>query len=143
MAKRKVKAAVRTNSNHVYSSAVDPAKVQQSSSFNKGSSPAALTDINTLASLLKNPQEFENVKRLYQFCDYYVNYDSICAGAIKNIFIPFSQAPYKLIGGNKKSRAFFEKLFERNNLEDLVRGCANDYFKYANVFVYLNNDYTL
>lgn len=143
LAKRKVKAAVRTNNNRVYSSAVDPAKVQQSSSFNKGSSPAALTDINTLASLLKNPQEFENVKRLYQFCDYYVNYDSICAGAIKNIFIPFSQAPYKLIGGNKKSRAFFEKLFERNNLEDLVRGCANDYFKYANVFVYLNNDYTL
>ena len=126
-----------------FSSAVDPKTIYQSFQYNSTTMPTTITSIDTLRSILQNPQEFDNVKRLYQFCDYYVNYDSICAGAIKNIFIPFSQAPYRLTGGTQKGRDFFEKMFERNNLEDIVRGCSNDYFKYANVYLYLNDDYTL
>lgn len=136
---KKAKSKVRT----FYQGAVDPREVTQSFKFNSSTTPTAITSIDSLRSVLTNPQEYENIKRLYQYCDYYVNYDSIVAGAIKNIFIPFSQTPYRLTGGTKKSREFFEKLFEQNNLEDIIRGCANDYFKYANVYLYLNDDYTL
>lgn len=125
------------------SSAVKPSEIIQSFKYNSTTSPNAITSVDSLRSILTNPQEFENVKKLYQYCDYYVNYDSIVAGAIKNIFIPYSQTPYRLSGGTQKSRTFFETLFERNNLEDIVRGCSNDYFKYATVYLYMNDDYTI
>lgn len=126
------------------SAAVDPYvdTIIQSAKYNL-TSPISLTSLDTLQSILRNPQTFENITRLYQYCDYYINYDSICAGAIKNIFIPFSQAPYRLVGGNKKTRDFFTKIFDKNNLEDIVRGCANDYHKYGNLYVYLNDDYSI
>ena len=125
------------------SSATDPSTIIQSYKFNSNTSPASITSVDSLRSILSNPQEFENVKKIYQYCDYYVNYDSIVSGAIKNIFIPFSQTPYRLAGGTQKSRTFFTELFNRNNLEDIVRGCSNDYFKYANVYLYLENNHTI
>lgn len=149
MAKRLYASAVasgRAKQNNVrtfYSGAVQPREITQSFKFNSTTSPTSITSTDSLRNILTNPQEFENIKRLYQYCDYYVNYDTIVAGAIKNIFIPFSQTPYRLEGGTKKSRQFFETVFEQNNLEDIIRGCANDYFKYANVYLYLNDDYTL
>lgn len=137
------KKQTRSKVHTFYSSAVEPRNVIQSYKFDSTTMPVAITSIDSLRGILTNPQEYTNIKRIYQFCDYYVNYDSIVAGAIKNIFIPFSQTPYRLNGGTKKSRAFFETLFEQNNLEDIIRGCANDYFKYANVYLYLNDDYTI
>lgn len=101
-------------------------------------SPTSLTDLASIQSILKNPQDWTNFKKLLQICDYYINYDSMCSGAIKNILIPFSQTTkYSLIGGTDKSRKFFEQWLEVNNFEDVLGGLANDYYKYGQTFAYL------
>ena len=108
-------------------------------------SPSVLSDLSSLSSILKNPQEWTNFKQLLSFCDYYINYDSMCSGAIKNILIPFSQdARYRFTGGNDKSRIFFNSWLEMNNFEDVLKGLANDYYKYGQTYLYLyDKDYVL
>lgn len=101
-------------------------------------SPSTLSDLSSLSSILKNPQEWTNFKQLLSYCDYYINYDSMCSGAVKNILIPFSQdAKFRLSGGTDRARKFFNQWLEMNNFDDILKGLANDYYKYGQTYLYL------
>lgn len=96
----------------------------------------ALTSLNSLQSKLRNPQDWNSFLELLKYCEYYINYDSMVSGAIKNIFIPFSQAEPRLIGGDEEMRKYFNEFLIRNNFEDILSGLANDYYKYGNTYLY-------
>ena len=125
-----------------YIAAVNLDTITSSSKYTK-ISPSTIDSIDNVSSILRDPQNWTNFKRLLQICDYYINYDSMCSGAIKNILIPFSQASYRLVGGNQKNRKFYQDWLELNNFEDIQKGLANDYHKYGQGYIYLYDDGTL
>lgn len=116
--------------------------IDYSTKYTKTTS-SSLTSLDTITSILKDPQNWTNFKRLLEFCDYYINYDSIVAGAIKNILIPFSQPEYRLTGGDEKSVAFFNNWLNDINFKDVLAGIANDFHKYGQSYVYLHDDDSL
>lgn len=93
--------------------------------------------------LLKNPQDWSNFKDLLSFVNFYIDYDSMCSGAVKNILIPFSQTRYNLVGSTKKNRAIFEQILIKNNFEDILQGIAHDYWYFGQSYIYLNDDGTM
>lgn len=115
--------------------ALDPADIIQSGAKDSFDGQS-LTSLTSLQSQLRNPQDWNSFLTLLKYCEYYINYDSVVSGAIKNIFIPFSQTRPQLIGGNDEMRAYFKEFLLRNNFEDILSGLANDYYKYGNAYLY-------
>ena len=119
--------------------AANESTIEYSIKYTKSNS-STLTSVDTLSSILRDPQQWTNFKNLLSYCDYYINYDSMAAGAIKNILIPFSQAEYWLSGGSEKGRKFFNKWLDDINFHDILSGMANDYFRYGQTYLYLYED---
>jgi len=82
-----------------------------------------------------------NIVKLYQLSDYYVDADPIYRGIIKQVYAPFAVAdPYRLVGANEEVKAKYEAYYKRIGLQDVMESVFYQYFKYANVFVYLMED---
>ena len=82
-----------------------------------------------------------NIYKLYQLSDYYVDADPIYRGIIKQVYAPFSVAdPYRLVGANEEVKAKYEAYYKRIGLQDFMESVFYQYWKYANVFVYLMED---
>lgn len=129
--------------NQVYVSAFDFKKSQitQNSRYHNQENKAA-KNLSGLKSIIQNPQDWNNFYQLLQHVGYYSMSDSMCAGAIRNIMVPFSQAPYRLVGSNKKTRQIYQKILDKNNFEDILHGLAMDYWIYGQAYFYLERDYT-
>ena len=82
-----------------------------------------------------------NIVTLYQLSDYYVDADPIFRGIIKQVYAPFSVADdYRLVGANEEVKQKYEAYYTRIGLKDVMESIFYQYFKYANVFVYLMPD---
>ena len=82
-----------------------------------------------------------NIVTLYQLSDYYIDADPIFRGIIKQVYAPFSVADdYRLVGANEEVKQKYEAYYKRIGLEDVMESIFYQYFKYANVFVYLMPD---
>lgn len=125
----------------VYTAALDLTNSVQSSRYHNQQSSAA-DSISSIKNIATNPQSWDNFSRLLSHVAYYVTFDSMCSGAIKNILVPFSSAPYRLVGSNKKTRQFYDRVLDLNNFEDVLNGIAMDYWVYGQAYLYVEDDYT-
>ena len=89
-------------------------------------------------SILRDKQK--NINLLYEQSDYYSDADAVYRGIIKHVYTPYaSTTPFKLIGGTAKTRTKFMDYYTRIKLSDKWKSIALQYFKYANVYIYLFN----
>lgn len=92
-------------------------------------------------AILRDKQKFQNIQSLFQLSDYYIDADPIYRGIIKQVYTPFSVADqYRLIGENEEVKQKYMAYYERIELEDTMESIFYQYFKYANVYVYLMPD---
>lgn len=86
-------------------------------------------------AILRNKQQ--NIYRLFELSDYFVDADPIYRGIIKEVYAPFSTSDkYRLIGANEKVKQKYYDYYERIHLEDLMRSIFYQYWKYGNVYIY-------
>lgn len=90
-------------------------------------------------SILRDKQR--NINSLYELSDYYVDADPLFRGIVKGVYVPFALADdWRLIGANEQSKKKYEEYYERISLRDRMRSIFLQYFKYANVYLYLQED---
>lgn len=89
-------------------------------------------------SILRDKQK--NINSLYELSDYYVDADPIYRGIIKGVYVPFSVSDWRLIGANEATKQKYEEYYDRIGLADRMRSIFLQYYKYANVYVYLQED---
>lgn len=70
--------------------------------------------------------------------------DPIYRGIIKEVYTPFSIADgYRLIGENEQVKQKYLEYYDKIHLRDKMESIFLQYFKYANVYVYLMEDGTI
>lgn len=89
-------------------------------------------------AILRDKQR--NIVSLYQLADYYVDKDPIIRGIIKGVYSSFSVTPWKLIGESEQVKEKYEAYYKRINLRDRMASIFYQYFKYGNVYIYLQDD---
>ena len=90
-------------------------------------------------SILRNKQD--NIVKLYELSDYYVDADPIYRGIIKEVYTPFSIADgFRLVGANEKVKQKYIDYYKRINLRDKMESIFLQFYKYANVYIYLMED---
>lgn len=83
----------------------------------------------------------ENISQLYSLSDYFIDADAIYKGTIKHVYVPFSLFPkWRLAGTDDKTRQRFLDYYEAINLTKKMKSIFLQYYKYANVFVYVMED---
>lgn len=91
------------------------------------------------SAILRDKQN--NINSLYQLSDFYSDADPIYRGIIKEVYTPFSIADdYKLVGANEAVKKKYEDYYKRINLRDTMESIFLQYYKYANVYIYLMPD---
>ena len=81
-----------------------------------------------------------NITQLYELADYFIDADPIVRGIIKGVYATFAVTPWKLIGESEKIKQKYEDYYERIHLRDRMTSILYQYFKYGNVYVYLQPD---
>ena len=81
-----------------------------------------------------------NIVRLYELADYFVDSDPLVHGIIKGVYTPFSISRWKLVGTDEKIKKKYEEYYERINLHDRMDSIFYQYYKYGNVYIYLQED---
>lgn len=90
-------------------------------------------------SILRDKQK--NIIRIFELCDYFCDEDSLIKGIIKEAYTPFAvSSKHTLVGKNEKAKADYEEYYKRIDLEGLKRSIFYQFFKYANVYIYLAED---
>lgn len=93
-------------------------------------------------TIQRNKQD--NINKLYEQSDYFVDADPIYRGIIKEVYTPFSIAePFRLVGANEKVKQKYLEYYERIHLRDKMESIFLQYYKYGNVYVYLMDDGTI
>lgn len=89
-------------------------------------------------SILRNKQD--NIQRIYQLMDYYVDADPIVHGIIKHVYVPFSTcSDWYLTGSKEKTYALYEEQYKRMRLREKIDSIFYEAWKYYNVCCYLHN----
>lgn len=93
-------------------------------------------------SILRDKQR--NINSLYELADYYADADPIFRGIISGVYTPFAlSGEFRLVGANEQVKAKYLDYYDRIHLKDRMRSIFYQYFKYANVYVYLMEDGSL
>lgn len=124
------------NQPQVYVAGLGDASLDYGKKYSKIIPNSGIT-LSSLSSILKNPQDWSQHKKLLQYCAYYSHYDNMLSGALFNIFIPFSQVDFKLIGGSDETRSALQDWLSDISFEDLLEGMAFDYYMYGRFIAYL------
>ena len=89
-------------------------------------------------TILRDKQS--NIIQLYQLSDYYTDKDPIVKGIVHHVFVPFSTcSDWYLTGKNEKTIKLYEDQYKKMRLREKINGIMLEYWKYANVVVYLFN----
>lgn len=90
-------------------------------------------------AILRDKQR--NITRLYELADYFADSDPIFRGIIYGVYTPFAlNGDFRLVGANEQVKAKYMEYYDRIHLRDRMRSIFYQYFKYANVYVYLMED---
>ena len=93
-------------------------------------------------AILRRKQE--NIYKLFELSDYFVDADPIYRGIIKEVYTPFCTADnFRLVGSNEQVKKKYQDYYERIHLLDKMTSIFLQYFKYGNVYVYLMDDGTI
>lgn len=91
------------------------------------------------SAILRDKQR--NIVRLFELSDYFIDADPIFRGIVKGVYTPFAlHTPYRLVGANERTKDKYTEYYERIHLHDRMRSIFYQYFKYGNVYVYLQED---
>ena len=86
-------------------------------------------------------QKQQNINRLYELADYFVDADDLVGGAIHHIYVPFSLIDgWYLTGGDEKTREKYMEWFERISLNEKLRSWFYQYYLFYNVYYSLMED---
>lgn len=86
--------------------------------------------------ILRNKQG--NIVSLYQLADYYSDADPVVRGIIRHVYVPYTiGSPWMLTGSNEKTNKIYEEYYRKIRLREKLESIAVEYWKYANVFVYI------
>lgn len=89
-------------------------------------------------------QKQQNIYRLFELSDYFVDADPIYRGIIKEVYAPFCTADgFRLVGANEQVKKKYLDYYERIHLLDKMTSIFLQYFKYGNVYIYLMDDGTI
>ena len=89
--------------------------------------------------ILRDKQE--NIEQLYSLSDYFIDADPIYRRTIRHVYVPFSMYPkWRLTGVDDKIRARFFEYYDSINLRKKMMSIFLQFYKYANVFVYVMPD---
>lgn len=80
-----------------------------------------------------------NINNLYMLADYYTDADPIVHGINKHVYLPFASGEWYLTCDNEKTIDIFEDYYDKIRLSEFIDDILLQYFKYANVFVYIWN----
>ena len=87
-------------------------------------------------NILRNKQK--NIVSLYQLADYYSDADPVVHGIIKHVYVPYTVgSQWMLSGTNAKTNKIYEEYYKKIRLREKLESIATEYWKYANVFVYI------
>ena len=93
-------------------------------------------------AILRDKQK--NILPLCQLSDYYSDADPLFRGIIKEVYTPFSVADkYRLSGADEGVKAQFTAYYDRIGLENRMSSIFLQLYKYANVYVYVQDDGTV
>lgn len=80
----------------------------------------------------------DHIYEIYALSDLFVDSDSVLRGAIKGTYTDFSAAgKWRLKGGNEEDRRQLRAYYKKIGFDQFKRSVYLQYFKYANVFIYL------
>lgn len=80
----------------------------------------------------------DHLYEVYALADLFVDSDSILRGAIKSTYTNFSAAgKWRLKGGNEEDRRKFRAYYKKIGFDQFKRSVYLQYYKYANVYIYL------
>lgn len=88
-------------------------------------------------NILRDKQRY--IQDLYRLADYYTDADPIVHGVNKHVYVPFATGDWYLTCDNEKTIDIFEQYYKDIRLREFVDDVLLQYFKYANVFVYIWN----
>ncbi len=89
-------------------------------------------------SILRDKQT--HIYDLFTLSDYYVDKDPLFRGIVKGVYTTFSSTDWKLIGASEQVKQKYEDYYKRIHLRDRMDSIFYQYYKYANVYVYLMDD---
>lgn len=89
-------------------------------------------------AILRDKQK--NITRLFELADYFVDEDPIVRGIIRGVYSSFSMTDWRLVGDNEGVKKKYEMYYDRINLRDRMASIFYQYFKYGNVYLYLQED---
>lgn len=89
-------------------------------------------------AILRNKQQ--NIISLFQLADYFVDENPLVRGIVKGVYAPFSISPWRLVGTDEKTKKKYEEYYARINLLDRINTIFLQYWKYGNVYIYLQED---
>lgn len=89
-------------------------------------------------AILRDKQR--NIVSLFELADYYVDSDPIVRGIVKGVYAAFSMTDWVLVGTDERIKKKYEDYYRRINLRDRMASIFYQYFKYGNVYIYLQED---
>lgn len=90
-------------------------------------------------SILQNKQV--HIGQLYALSDYYCDADPIYRGIIKEVYTPFSICDdFRLVGADERVKKKFLAYYERIGFQNFMEDVFLEFYKYANVVMYLMPD---
>ena len=88
-------------------------------------------------SILRDKQNWNNLKSLFQLSDYFTDADPIIHALIKHVFVPFSTcSDWFLTGAKDKTCKLYEEQYKKMRLREKLDGIMLEYWKYGNVYAY-------
>lgn len=90
-------------------------------------------------NILRDKQKYIN--DIYSLADYFCDKDQIFRGLVKNVYVPFSLAGgWKLQSNNEDVKQKFLDHYNLIGFDNFLRSVFLQFYKYENVYIYLNPD---
>lgn len=101
--------------------------------------PAEVGNVQSIESIHSDKQG--SIKEIYALSEYYTDKDPILKGIIKSAYTQFATTDaYQLYGPNKEVIDAYLKHYDAIGMESIMTSIFLQYFKFANVFIYIKED---
>ncbi len=99
------------------------------------------------AAILRDPQNNDNMHRLYELAEYYKESDPYVGASIQNVYVPFTVAEgFRLTGVDEAVKKKYLDHYDRTGFGKRMVSIFDQYYTFGNVFISLMPDgsmYTL
>lgn len=90
-------------------------------------------------TILRDKQN--NINKLYELADFFVDAEELIGGALHQVYIPFSMTDgWRLTGSDERTKQKYYDWFERIHLNEKLESWFYQYYLFANVYFSLMED---